>query len=90
MLSVVKTEEQRLARELRAQGWSVKEIERRLGNSAVRLHSFIVSNTSSATMSTLWNREKTEMRKCNILFQEEDKDTYVKSMMDAIVDDWVR
>jgi len=31
MLSVVKTEEQRLARELRAQGWSVKEIERHLG-----------------------------------------------------------
>ena len=31
MLSVVKTEEQRLARELRAQGWSIKEIERHLG-----------------------------------------------------------
>jgi transcriptional regulator with XRE-family HTH domain len=31
MLSVVKTDEQRLARELRAQGWSIKEIEHRLG-----------------------------------------------------------
>jgi transcriptional regulator with XRE-family HTH domain len=31
MLSVVKTHEQRLARELRAQGWSIKEIERHLG-----------------------------------------------------------
>jgi transcriptional regulator with XRE-family HTH domain len=31
MLSVVKTEEQRLARELRAKGWSIKEIERHLG-----------------------------------------------------------
>jgi transcriptional regulator with XRE-family HTH domain len=31
MLSVVKTEEQRQARELRAQGWSIKEIERSLG-----------------------------------------------------------
>jgi transcriptional regulator with XRE-family HTH domain len=31
MLSDVKTEDQRRARELRAQGWSVKEIERELG-----------------------------------------------------------
>jgi transcriptional regulator with XRE-family HTH domain len=31
MLSVVKTEEQRVARDLRAQGWSIKEIERHLG-----------------------------------------------------------
>jgi len=31
MLSVVKTDERRIARELRSQGWSVKEIERALG-----------------------------------------------------------
>lgn len=31
MLSVMKTEEQRRARELRAQGWSIKEIEHELG-----------------------------------------------------------
>ena len=31
MLSIMKTEERRRARELRAEGWSVKEIERTLG-----------------------------------------------------------
>jgi transcriptional regulator with XRE-family HTH domain len=31
MFSIVKTEERQKARELRAQGWSVKEIERRVG-----------------------------------------------------------
>jgi len=31
MLSVVRTEERQRARELRAQGWSVKQIERHLG-----------------------------------------------------------
>jgi Type III restriction enzyme, res subunit len=64
---------------------TIKEIERRLGNPDVRLHSFIISNTQSATMRTLWNMPKTEMRKRNILFQEEDKDSYVQSMLETVV-----
>lgn len=60
----------------------VKEIEQRLGDADVRLHSFIVSNTSSATMRMLWRKEKDEMLKRNVLFQEEDKETYVRSMLD--------
>ena len=58
---------------------TIKEIESRLGDPAVCLHSFIVSNTPSATMHRIWSMEKSEMRKRNILFQEEDKDSYVGS-----------
>lgn len=61
---------------------TVKEIERRLGDTGVCLHSFIVSNTPSHTMQLLWNTDKAEMKKRHILFQEEDKDTYVKSMLE--------
>lgn len=60
---------------------TVKEIERRLGDSAVHLQFFIVSNTSFATMRMLWNKEKHEMLERNVLFQEEDRDSYVKSML---------
>jgi len=62
---------------------TIKEIEQRLDDPTVSLHSFIVSNTSSATMRMLWNMEKPEMQKRNILFQEEDRESYVRSMLDA-------
>ena len=61
---------------------TIKEIEQRLDDPMVSLHSFIVSNTSSATMRMLWNMEKPEMQKRNILFQEEDRESYVRSMLD--------
>ena len=62
---------------------TVKEIEQRLGDSDVSLQSFIVSNTPSATMRRQWNKEKNEMQKCNILFQEEDKDSYVGTILNG-------
>ena len=62
---------------------SIKEIEQRLGDPNVSLESFIVSNTPSATMQMLWNMDKSEMKKRNILFQEEDKDSYVCEMLSA-------
>ena len=37
---------------------TIKEIEQRLGDPAVRLQSFIVSNTPSATMRRQWGMEK--------------------------------
>ena len=49
----------------------------------MRLQSFIVSNTSSATMRMLWSMEKAVMLERHILFQEEDKDSYVRSMLEA-------
>lgn len=62
---------------------SIKEIERRLGDPEMRLESFIVSNTSSHTMRRLWDMEKAEMEARNILFQEEDRDRYVRDMLRA-------
>jgi len=62
---------------------SIKEIEQRLGDVTVRLQSFIVSNTHSHTMTMLWNMEKSEMQRRHILFQEEDSDSYIRSMIDA-------
>ena len=62
---------------------TIKEIEQRLGDPDVHLHSFIVSNTPSATMCRQWSMEKTEMQERHILFQEEDKDSYVGRMMNG-------
>lgn len=63
---------------------TIKEIEQRLGDPAIRLQSFIVSNTPSHTMRMLWHMEKADMQKRHILFQDEDKDTYVRSMLEAV------
>jgi hypothetical protein len=60
---------------------TIKEIEERLGDANVHLQSFIVSNTPSHTMKMLWNMDKAEMTSKNILFQEEDKDTYVGELL---------
>ncbi len=60
---------------------TIKDIERRLGNGNVRLESFIVSNTASHTMKMRWRMDKAEMNKRHILFQAEDKDSYVKTML---------
>ena len=62
---------------------TIKEIEQRLGDAHVHLQSFIVSNTPSHTMRMLWNMEKAEMQKRHILFQEEDRDSYVRSMLEV-------
>ena len=62
---------------------TIKEIEQRLGDPAVRLQSFIVSNTPSATMRMLWRMEKSEMQKRHVLFQEEDKDSYVGTILNG-------
>lgn len=62
---------------------TIKEIEARLGDSAVHLQSFIVSNTPSATMQMLWRMDKSEMQKRHVLFQEEDRDSYVATMLNV-------
>lgn len=64
---------------------TIKDIERRLGDATVKLHSFIVSNTPSHTMRELWVMEKSEMQKRHVLFQEEDKDAYVQTMLEAVI-----
>ncbi|MFH1011368.1 MAG: DEAD/DEAH box helicase, partial [bacterium] len=62
---------------------TVKEIEQRLANADVHLHSFIISNTPSFAMRMLWRMEKEEMQKRHILFQEEDRESYIRSMLDV-------
>ena len=62
---------------------TIKDIEQRLGDDAVRLHSFIVSNTPSHVMTKLWGVKKNAMQQKNILFQEEDKDRYIESIFRA-------
>ena len=62
---------------------TIKEIEQRLGDPAVRLESFIVSNTLSTTMRPLWDMEKSEMQRRHVLFQKEDKDSYVGTMLNG-------
>jgi hypothetical protein len=62
---------------------TIKEIEQRLGDASVHLQSFIVSNTPSHTMRMLWNMEKSEMQRRHVIFQEEDRDSYVRSMLDV-------
>jgi hypothetical protein len=62
----------------------IKEIEQRLGDANVRLQSFIVSNTPSHTMQMLWDMDKPAMVARHILFQEEDRDTYVRAMLEVV------
>ena len=61
----------------------IKEIEERLGDPNVFLRSYIISNTPSAMMRILWNKGKDEIRTRNVLFQEEDQDSYVRSMLES-------
>ncbi|MDE2703978.1 MAG: DEAD/DEAH box helicase family protein [Gemmatimonadota bacterium] len=60
---------------------TIKEIEKRLGDPDVRLESYIVSNTPSLEMHQLWDVDKQQMEERHVLFQKEDKDTYVQSML---------
>ena len=64
---------------------AIKEIEQRLGDRTVRLHSFVVSNTPSFKMRMLWGMEKDAMTARHILFQEEDAGSYVRGMLTAVV-----
>lgn len=60
---------------------TIKEIEKRLGDSDVVLESFIVSNTPSYVMERRWGLTKEEMLQNHILFQKEDKGTYIRTLL---------
>jgi hypothetical protein len=64
---------------------TIKDIERRLAEPLVTLSSFIISNTPSHVMRLQWTVDKAQMSDRNILFQEEDKPTYISEMMHRIV-----
>jgi hypothetical protein len=61
---------------------TIQEIADRLGDPQIVLSSFIVSNTSASTMQQLWGLTKSEMDALDILFQVEDRETYVEVMLE--------
>lgn len=63
----------------------IKTIERRLADPDVRLDSFIISVTPSHKLKARWRMDKAAMTARHVLFQEEDKTTYVKAMFEAVV-----
>jgi len=58
----------------------VKEIEQRLGDSSVVLESYIVSNTPSHIMQQQWGISKDEMLRRHIVFQDENRNIYIKTL----------
>ncbi|MGB7213336.1 MAG: DEAD/DEAH box helicase family protein [Gemmatimonadales bacterium] len=60
---------------------TVKKIQERLNDPSVELESFIVSNTPSEEAIKRWNISKEEMRKHNVLFQTEDRASYVGTIL---------
>jgi len=62
---------------------TIKEIEGRLDDPDVHLHSFIVSGTASHAMEMLWSIDKATMLTRNILFQNEDRDTYISTILNG-------
>ena len=60
---------------------TIKEIEERLGDPNVVLSSFIVSNTPAFRMEQQWGISRAEMDELNILFQDEDRDTYIETLL---------
>lgn len=63
---------------------TIKEMEGRLGDPEVILNSFIISNTSRADLPT-WKLSKEEFEDHHVLFQEEDRYTYVRTMLECIL-----
>lgn len=64
---------------------TIKEIERRLGDRAVTLNSFVISNTPSHEMQMLWGVDKTQMLAWNVLFQREDADNYIEMLLTNVL-----
>jgi catechol 2,3-dioxygenase-like lactoylglutathione lyase family enzyme len=62
---------------------TIKEIEQRLNDPNVVLESFIVSNTPSHVMQRQWGIDKAEMLRRHIVFQDEDKDSYIEYVLKA-------
>ena len=64
---------------------TIKEIETRLANPAVILNSFIISNTPFKDVGW-WDggMSKADLEKCHVLFQHEDKATYIKNLLTSV------
>ena len=62
---------------------TIKEIEERLADPAVTLHSFIISNTPYDEIE-YWGMSKKDLEEHHVLFQKEDKHTYIETMLERI------
>ncbi len=65
---------------------TIKEIEARLDDPSVILNSFIISATPYEAIP-MWGdgMTKAELQNCHVLFQKEDKDTYINRLLHKIV-----
>jgi len=65
---------------------TIKDIESRLADPNVILNSFIVSSTPYQNIP-MWGEgmKKPELEKCHVLFQQDDKETYIKSLLTTVV-----
>lgn len=60
---------------------TIKEKEKELGDSSIVLNSFIISNTEYANLiNTGTKLSKEEMEKLNILFQADDRASYIEKI----------
>ena len=65
---------------------TIKDIETRLADKSVILNSFIVSPTPYKNIP-MWGEgmTKPELEKCHVLFQRDDKETYIKTLLTKVV-----
>jgi len=64
---------------------TIKDIERQLGDPQVVLDSFIISNTPYRQVS-FWTGDRAKFSEHHVLFQPEDKATYIESMLRRITE----
>lgn len=67
---------------------TIKDIQTRLADPTVILNSFIVSPTPYHNIP-MWGEgmSKADLQKCHVLFQRDDKETYIKTLLTKVASD---
>ena len=60
---------------------TIKEIEEHLAIQTVSLNSFVIANTPAHEMQLLWGVDKEQMENWHVLFQREDRDSYIETLL---------
>ena len=62
------------------------ELEARLGDPNVILHSFLIANTTFQHVRW-WTDDlsKEQLTQCHVLFQQDDRQTYIEQMLTTVV-----
>ena len=66
---------------------TIKEIEERLGDPNMVLNSYIVSVSSSQDIKKRWGRDKSWLTERNVVFQNEDRDSYIEAILSGVIGD---